>query len=81
MTSIDEMPELIRRAEAAGRRVVIRHLIAPRTFERMLRYRHQLEVRVTHLLRRMAPAGQQVRDNSESVALIRLRRHEPRCTS
>ena len=48
MTSIDEMPELIRVPEPAGRRVIIRDLIAPRTFERMLRHRHQLDVRVTH---------------------------------
>ena len=72
MTSIDEMPELVRRSEPAGRRVVIRDLIAPRTFERMLRHRHQLDVRVTHFLRRRARTCQQVRDNSESVRLHRL---------
>ncbi len=49
MAFVDEMPELVRRAEAARRRVVIRDLITPRPFERMLRHRHQLDVRVAHL--------------------------------
>ena len=48
MTFVDEMAELIRRAEPARRRVIIRDLITPRTFERMLRDRHELDVGVAH---------------------------------
>ena len=56
MAAIDEMPELIGIPEAAGRRVIIRDLITPRTFERMLRHRQQLDVRVAHFAKRRAAA-------------------------
>ena len=49
MTFVDEMPELVRSSEPARRRVIIRDLITPRTFERMFGDRHQLDVGVTHL--------------------------------
>ena len=49
MARIDEMAQLIRSPEAAGRRVIVRHLIAPRAFEGMLRHRQQLDVGETHL--------------------------------
>ena len=49
MALVDKMTELIRTAVPARRRVVIRHLITPRTFERMLRHGHELDVGVTHL--------------------------------
>ena len=49
MAFVDEMAELIGRSEPAGRRVIIRDLITPRAFERMLGDRQQLDVRVTHL--------------------------------
>ena len=49
MTRVDKMPQFIRRAEATCRRVVIRHLITPRTFERVLRHRHQFDMGVAHL--------------------------------
>ena len=49
MTRIDEMAELVRSSEAAGRRVIVRHLISPRAFERMLGDREQLDMRVAHL--------------------------------
>ena len=47
--SIDEMPELIWRSKPAGRRIIIRDLISPRTFKRMLGNRHQFDVGVAHL--------------------------------
>ena len=49
MTFVDEMAEIIGRAEPARRRVIICDLITPRAFERMLGNRQQFDVRVTHL--------------------------------
>ena len=49
MTFVDEMAEVVRRTEPAGGRVIICDLITPRTFERMLGDRQQLDVGVTHL--------------------------------
>ena len=49
MAGIDEMAQLIRSPEAARRRVIIRHLIAPRAFEGMLGDRQQLDVGEAHL--------------------------------
>ena len=48
MAAIDEVAEVVRRAEAAGGRIEAHHLVAPRAAERMLHHRHQLEVRVAH---------------------------------
>ncbi len=48
MTRIDEMAQLIRSPKAAGRRVIVRHLITPRALEGMLGDRQQLDVRETH---------------------------------
>ena len=42
--------EVVRRAEAAGRREEADHLVAPRSRKRMLHHRQQLDVRVAHLL-------------------------------
>ena len=42
---VDEQPEVVGRAVARRRRVVRRHLIAPRPAERMRHDRHQLDVR------------------------------------
>ena len=63
VTAVDEMPELVRRAEAAGRRVIIGDLITPGTVERMLRHRHQLDVGVAHLEDIRHEACQPVRDS------------------
>ena len=49
VAGIDERLELARRAEAAGRRIEAGHLVSPRSRERMLHHRQQLDVRVTHL--------------------------------
>ena len=49
MTGIDEMAQLVGSSETARRRVIIRHLVTPRAFERMLGDRQQLDVRETHL--------------------------------
>ena len=49
MALIDEVAEIIRRAEPAGRREEADDLVAPRSGERMLHHRHQLDVRVAHL--------------------------------
>ena len=51
MCRVDEVAEVIRLAIAARDRVVPRRLIAPRTVERMLAERHDLDVRIVHLLR------------------------------
>src|SRR5262245_57757002 len=51
VTAIDEAHEVMRRAEACGRRVVADDLVAPRLVERMLGDRHQLEMRVAELER------------------------------
>ena len=40
MTFLDKMAEFIRGPKPAGRRVIVRDLIAPGTFERMFRNRH-----------------------------------------
>ena len=45
MQPLDEGAEVVRRAEARRRRVVARHLVAPRARERVLHHRHQLDVR------------------------------------
>ena len=63
MAFIDEMAEVIWRAEAAGRRVIICDLITPRTFERMLGHRQQLDVRVTHLEHIRQQRRRRARDN------------------
>ena len=49
MARVHEVAEVVRRAEAAGRREEADHLVAPRAGERMLHHRHQLDVRVAHL--------------------------------
>jgi hypothetical protein len=43
--AVDELTEVVGRAEARGRRVVARHLVAPRTREGMLHHGQQLDVR------------------------------------
>ena len=48
MAAVDEIHEVLRRAEARSGRVVADHLIAPRTGERMLHHRQQFQVRVAH---------------------------------
>jgi hypothetical protein len=45
---IDEVLEVRRRAVAAGRRVIARHLVAPGPVERVLHDRQELDVRETH---------------------------------
>ena len=61
--AVDEVAQVVGGAEAARRRVVARHLIAPRSAERVLGERQELDVRVAHLgeivdegLRRVAVA-------------------------
>src|SRR4029079_1784947 len=43
MTLIDEIAEIVRRAEPAGWRKKADHLIPPRAGKRMLHHRHQLD--------------------------------------
>ena len=50
VAEIDEVHEVLRRAVAAGGRVVADRLIAPTGRKRVLAHRQQLEVRVAHLL-------------------------------
>ena len=49
MAGVDEIREILRRAEPAGRRVHSGRLVAPRAVERMLRDRHQLDVGEAHV--------------------------------
>ena len=46
---VDEVAEVVRRAESRRRRVVRRDLVAPRAAERVLRHRQQLDVREPEL--------------------------------
>ena len=50
VAAVDEIHEIVGRAEAAGHRVIADRLIAPRRIERMLHDRQQFDVRVAHLL-------------------------------
>jgi hypothetical protein len=49
VAAIDEVHEILRRAEARARRVVAHHLVAPGAVERVLGHAHQLDVRVAHV--------------------------------
>ena len=55
VAEVDEVHEVLRRAVAAGGRVVADRLVAPTGRERMLADRQQLDVRVAHLLARSRP--------------------------
>jgi len=50
VAAIDKMAQLVRRAEAAGRRKIAGGLVAPRFVQRVLGDRQQLDMRVTHAL-------------------------------
>jgi hypothetical protein len=49
--AVDELAEVVRRAEARRRRVVAGHLVAPGAAERVVHDRQQLEVGEAHVLR------------------------------
>ena len=49
MAAIDEVAEIVGRAEARGGREVAGDLIAPGAGERMLHDGHQFEMRVAHV--------------------------------
>ena len=70
---IDEVAEVVRRAEPAGRREEADHLIAPRPGERMLHHRHQLDVRVAHLAHVRHERVRQLAVGQVAVALVRAR--------
>ena len=73
MARVDEQLEILRRAEPAGRREEPEHLVAPRSGERMLHHRQQLDVREAHLLHvRHEPRGQ-LAVGEEPVALLPAR--------
>ena len=76
MAAIHKGTELFRGPEAARRREVADHLIAPRSVKGMLRQRHQLNVRVSHLLNiGNEPVGQLA---VSQVAIVLLRHAHPR---
>src|SRR5690554_1418512 len=50
MTMIDKVAEVVRRAEAAGRRKIARSLVTPGLIQRMLADWHQLDMGVAHPL-------------------------------
>ena len=78
---VDEVAEVVRRAEAAGRREEADHLIAPRAGERMLHHRQQLDVRVAHLPHIGHQRLGQLAVGQKRLPSSGTRRHEPRCTS
>src|SRR5207302_1348092 len=65
-----EIFEVLRRTKSAGRREKPEHLVSPRSGERMLHHREQLDVRKTHLLYvRHEPVGQ-LAISEEPIALL-----------
>ncbi len=50
VTSVDEIHEIVRRAVSRRRREKSRYLIAPRTVERIFRYRQHFYMRIAHTL-------------------------------
>ena len=73
MAVVDEVAEVVRRAEAARRREEADDLVAPRAGERMLHHRHQLDVRVAHLAHVRHQRVGQLAVGQEPVALFRAR--------
>ena len=77
---VDEELEILGRAEAAGRREEADHLVAPRSGERMLHHRQQLDVREAHVVHVRHQRARPSRDTNAarpSGARCQL----PRCTS
>ena len=70
VAGVDEELEVLGRAEAAGRREEAEHLIAPRSGERMLHHRQQLDVREAHLLDVGHEAVRQLAIGEEAVAFL-----------
>ena len=50
MRRIDQRHKIVRCAKARGRRIIAADLISPGPVERMLRHRHQFNVRIAHVL-------------------------------
>jgi hypothetical protein len=71
MAVIHKVHEVVGRAEAAGRRKVAGHLIAPRTVEGVLGDGQQFDVRVAHLLGVLHKLMRQVAIGEEAVVLGR----------
>ena len=64
--AVDERAEVVGRAEARRRRVVRRHLVAPRAAERVRHDRQQLDVREAEVRRRRRRARRRARGRSAS---------------
>ena len=71
MAFVDEVTEVVWRAEPARRREEPDDLIAPRPGERMLQDRHQLDVRVAHLTDVRHQRRRQLAIRERAVALLR----------
>ena len=71
MAAVNELAEVIRIAEPAGRRVVARDLIAPGAVERVLADRHQLDVSEAQALDVRDEVIRQLQVAQRAVALLR----------
>ena len=80
VAGVDEAGEIVRRAEAAGRRKQPGRLIAPRAVERVFADRQQFDMREAHV----AHIGRQRLGQlaiGEPAIAARCAASEPRCTS
>ena len=70
VTAVHEIPKLVGISEAARRRVVVHHLIAPGAVERMLHHRHQLDVGESHFLHIRDESVAEFAVAEEAVAIL-----------
>ena len=70
--AVDELAEVVGRAEARRGRVVAGHLVAPRARERVVHDRQQLEVREAHVLRVGGELVGQLEVGQRAVVLERV---------
>ncbi len=68
--AVDQDPEVVGSAEPGGRRVVRRHLVAPRAAEGMLGHGHQLDVGEAHVLDVGGQLGGELTVGERPVALL-----------
>ena len=67
---VDQVHEILRRAEARAGRVVAGDLVSPRAEERMLHDRHELDVGEAHLVHIVGQLGRQLAIGERAVALF-----------
>jgi hypothetical protein len=71
VAGVHEQLEVFGRAESRGRREEPEHLVAPRSGERVLHHRQQLEVREAHRLHVRHEAVRHLAIRQEAIALFR----------